>query len=121
VILHIERLKRTFKWPGVAGGHIETGDMDSRVSGQNGDRILLDFANHFFAISDSSDRNPESSEKCLLSFAGVMQNWQEAQLKKRIKTADLENLKLEFASLAEAVLSEIKGAAVCTFTGIRIL
>jgi len=119
--LRIEHLKRTFSRPGAAGGHIVACDTENRGSHRNGDRILLDFADNFFAISDSSDRNPESSAKCLLSFAGVMQDCHGEQLNKRIKTADLENLMLGLALQSEAILSGMKGNALCTFTGIRIL
>jgi serine/threonine protein phosphatase PrpC len=43
------------------------------------------------------------------------------QFNKRIKTADLEQLKSGLTLQTEAVLSGMKGNALCTFTGIRIL
>lgn len=118
--LGIDRLKHTYRWPGVASGCIAR----SRIHTQrpNGDRVLLDFANRFFALSDSSDRDPESSKRCLLSFAGIMAAWTgHPRPANGGSPADLENLRREVAAQAEALLGRMKGTAACTFTGIRIL
>ena len=113
----IERRVHSFSWPGIAGGHIE-GGRDGRP---NGDRILLDFAHRFFAVSDSSDRNPASSRKCLLSFAAAIGDRQSSHPEEEFSDSEPEALRHEFIRLSNAVLAGLKENAACTFTGIHII
>jgi len=115
----IDSHTRTFKWPGVAGARIRTGSCPLPEVKENGDCILLDFEKGFFAISDSSDRDPVFSRKFLIEFDSMLSRKSGFRLDQKRNPREIRRLRDTLSLESEKILKDVFGLGSCTFTGLH--
>jgi hypothetical protein len=86
-----------------------------------GDCILLDFVKGFFAVSDSSDRNPSFSRDFMIRFAGMLEGIPDIQSGKTCSDAEQAAIREKLEYQSELILGEMSFSRSCTFTGVLIL
>jgi len=121
-ILKIEHVPQSFKWKGVLGACIQTGAIPGQIAHPNGDCILLDFEKCFFGLSDSSDRYPLTSRKCLLELRKLLPSIEVGAMSGQPLPIHYIDRLTEFIAIkTENLLREMKGFGTCTLTAMQIL
>ena len=119
--MYIDFSQRIFKWRGIAGAWVKPGSSSCKSSVSIGDCVLLNFETGFFAISDSSDRDPGSSRRFLTRFDQMIYDSSGFSMEKRINTHDLQIVKDKLALESDIILDSVMGLSSCTFTGLVLL
>lgn len=84
----------------------------------NGDSILMDFQSGFFAVSDSSDRNPSFAGEFLLSLADIVAQIPYVGTEWTLTDRDCREIAVLLQQRANDTLQNFLSSASCTLTGI---
>lgn len=118
--MYVDSAQRIFKWRGIAGALVRPGSSSCKSSLSIGDSVLLNFQMGFFAISDSSDRDPGSSRRLLTQFDQMICDSPGISMEKRINSSDLQVVKDKLAHESDKILDSVMGLSSCTFTGLHL-
>ncbi len=113
--------RRAVRCGGFLGARLRSSSVRPHEQRGVGDCMLLDFANGFFAVSDSSDRNPSFSRRFMLRFADVLDGMPRIGTGEVFGEAERAALKREVEVRSSTVLCEMSCTESCTFTAVLIL
>ena len=113
--------RRAVRCRGFLGARLRSGSLRPQEQRGVGDGILLDFKKGFFAVSDSSDRDPSFSRKFLLRFSEALDGLDGIGSGRVFSAAGLAALKAELETRSATVLCEMSSTESCTLTGVLIL
>ena len=113
--------RRAVRCHGFLGARLRSGSLRPQEQRGVGDGILLDFKKGFFAVSDSSDRDPSFSRKFLLRFSEALDGLDGIGSGRVFSAAGLAALKAELETRSATVLCEMSSTESCTLTGVLIL
>ena len=113
--------RRAVRCHGFLGARLRSGSLRPQEQRGVGDGILLDFKKGFFAVSDSSDRDPSFSRKFLLRFSEALDRLDGVGSGRVFSAAGLAALKAELETRSATVLCEMSSTESCTLTGVLIL
>jgi hypothetical protein len=88
---------------------------------RNGDSILMDFSSGFFAVSDSSDRNPSFSRDFLMRFADMIAELPNVRIDRTLSEKECRELLTRIKQQSDEVLHDVLSSKSCTLTGMLIL
>jgi len=114
-------MRRSVRWPGIAGGRIRSGTISARDQAGMGDCILMDFRKGFFAVSDSSSRCPPASRNFLLKFAEGLEDLSSFDAARTISREAFDRIGRSILERSECLLQTIPYTESCTFTGILVV
>jgi hypothetical protein len=117
--MYVDFSQRVFKWRGIAGALVRPGSSSCGSSVSIGDCVLLNFQMGFFAISDSSDRDPGSSRRFLTQFDQMIYDTPGISMEKRINSLDLQVQRDNLERGSNRILDSVMGSSSCTFTGLH--
>ena len=115
------RRKRSIRWPGIAGARLRPGTVGRRDRTGMGDALVMDLRKGFFAVSDSSNRNPAASRDFLLKFSGALDRFRSLDSGEIFTLEDFRNIRARVIRKSEEVLKAIPYTASCTFTGVLLV
>jgi hypothetical protein len=118
--MYVDFSQRIFKWRGTAGAWVRPGSSSCKSSLSIGDCVLLNFQMGFFAISDSSDRDPGSSRRFLTQFDQMIYDSSGISMEKCINSPDLQLVKDKLERESNRMLDSVMGLSSCTFTGLHL-
>lgn len=113
--------RRAVRCGGFLGARLRSGFVGPDDPQGVGDCLLLDFGKGFFAVSDSSDRNPSSSRRFMLRFSGLLDEFPRIGTGDVIGAAERAELKAELESASSRILCGMSFTESCTFTAVLIL
>ncbi len=113
--------RRAVRCRGFLGARLRSGILRPQEQRGVGDGILLDFEKGFFAVSDSSDRDPSFSRRFLLRFSEALDGLAGIGSGRIFGEAELTALMAEVEARAATVLCEMSSTESCTLTGVLIL
>ena len=113
--------RRAVRCRGFLGARLRSGSLRPQEQRGVGDGILLDFEKGFFAVSDSSDRDPSFSRRFLLRFSEALDGLDGIGSGLVFSAAGLAALKAELEARSATVLCEMSSTESCTLTGVLIL
>ena len=100
---------------------VQAGSACAETMQGNGDCVLLDFNTCFFALSDSSDRNPAASRDLVVRFDLVFRSITEPNFGLDLPLSRMGYYKEEIARQAESLLSTIPPTSSCTLTALKFV
>ncbi len=109
----------TIKLAGLCGARLRAGDI--RNGGGVGDAILVHPAKGFFAVGDSSDREPGAARAFMTRFADFLDGFPVLSPDRKIPEDRLVGLEKEIVFGAQAMLREHPFRGTSTFTGLLLL
>jgi hypothetical protein len=117
VRLFVNRRLRSIKWPGVLGARIHAGTI-RREAGGVGDTVIADLQRGFFAIADSSDRNPVFGRHVLQHLSAFMAGFTRYASGVIHTERAIEPLLRSITLESEPMLRSLPFHGTCTFTGL---
>jgi serine/threonine protein phosphatase PrpC len=102
---------------GYYGARLRAGKRGSQI----GDAILIDPARGFFAVGDSSDREPRAARRFMLKFSELLNSITILSTKGIVPVSQLEALMSEIVERSRQILLESVSQGTTTFTGTLIL
>jgi Stage II sporulation protein E (SpoIIE) len=114
-------MRRSVRWPGIAGGRMRSGTISARDRAGMGDCILMDFRKGFFAVSDSSSRYPPASRNFLLKFAQGLEDLSSFDAARTFSQEAFDRIGRSILERSEGLLQTIPFTESCTFTGILVM
>lgn len=119
--MQIDPACRSFKWKSIVGACVKPGSPSLNSYSGLGDCLLLNFQTGFFAVSDSSDRNPCVSRRLLIQFDQMLVRTAFNSSQRLLSIGRLNSMKDEFAVESENILESAIGSSSCTITGIYLV
>jgi len=115
------RKKRSIRWPGIAGARVRAGTIGERDRTGMGDALVMDLRKGFFAVSDSSTRNPSASRNLLSKFSAALDSRRVLDPGKTLSTEVFGRIRARLIEESEEVLRTIPYTESCTFTGVLVV
>lgn len=109
-----DRSNSALKSAGYFGARLRAGKAGSQI----GDAILIDPARGFFAVGDSSDREPRAARQFMLRFSELLDHIAILSTRGSIPEDRLEPLMVEIVDRSRQILRESLSKGTTTFTGI---
>ena len=112
----VNRRLRSVKWPGLLGARISAGTI--RREAGVGDTVIADFQRGFFAIADSSDRNPVFGRQFLHHFSAFIAGLTRFGSSIIHANETIEPLLRSITLESRAMLRTLPFHGSCAFTGL---
>jgi len=115
--------ERSIRIPGLLGTRLRAGDIG--LAGKNavgmGDAVLIDLAKGFFAVGDSSDRDPRAARMFMGYFSDAMKDM--PYISSGAASADdrIDDWQHDIVSRSREVLRAFPFQGTTTFTGLLLL
>jgi hypothetical protein len=119
--LMVNRYRRAIRCPGFLGARVKEGLIGLSSSAGMGDGLLLDFPRWFFAVADSSERNPSTSREFLKMFSTMLTGIMSPSHGRVYGEKEVKALKRQLIEESDHLLRTLSFGDSCTFTGILLL
>ena len=111
---------RAVKCAGLFGARLRAGNVQNGAAGV-GDSILIDPAKGFFAVGDSSDREPRAARMFMRHFSSMLSNISVLSPDRVIADNRLDRVQRELVSRTREMLQVFPFQGTTTFTGVLLL
>lgn len=115
----INKRLRSVKWPDLLGARVHAGTI--RRSAGVGDVIMADLQKGFFAIADSSDRNPVFGRQFLEHFIAFIEDYTRFSSRVINSKETLPDMLKSIAYESEEILGSLPFHGTCAFTGLCLI
>jgi hypothetical protein len=115
----VNECSRAVKFAGLFGARLRAGNIGNGTAGV-GDSILIDPARGFFAVGDSSDREPRAARMFMRHFAGWLAGFSVLSPDSAISDDLLDGLQREIVSRSREMLRLFPFQGTSTFTGLLL-
>jgi len=112
--------RRAVKFAGLFGARLRAGNIGHGTAGV-GDSILIDLARGFFAVGDSSDREPRAARMFMSHFAGWLEDFSVLSPDRAIADDRLDGLQKEIVFRSREMLRLCPFQGTSTFTGLLFI
>lgn len=110
---------RAVKFAGIFGARLRAGNIGNGTAGV-GDSILIDPARGFFAVGDSSDREPRAARMFMRHFSDLLAEFSVLTPDSVIADNLLDGLQKEVVSRSRGMLRDFPFQGTSTFTGLLL-
>ncbi|MGZ3606551.1 MAG: SpoIIE family protein phosphatase [Syntrophales bacterium] len=110
---------KAVKFAGLFGARLRPGNIGNSTAGV-GDSILIDHARGFFAVGDSSDREPRAARMFMRKFSDLLADFSVLSPKSAISDDLLDSLQKEVVSRSCGMLRVFPFQGTSTFTGLLL-
>jgi hypothetical protein len=111
---------RAVKFAGLFGARLRPGNIGDSTAGV-GDSILIDPARGFFAVGDSSDREPRAARMFMRTFSDLLADYSALSPNSSISDDLLSGLQEEIVARSRGMLRVFPFQGTSTFTGLLLL
>jgi len=118
--LWVNECCRAVKFAGLFGARLRAGNIGHGTAGV-GDSILIDLAKGFFAVGDSSDREPRAARMFMSHFAGLLADFSVLSPDRAIPDDRLDGLQKEIVTRSREMLRLYPFQGTSTFTGLLLI
>ena len=108
------------KFAGLLGARLRPGNIGNSTAGM-GDSILIDPARGFFAVGDSSDREPRAARMFMRKFSDMLADYSALLPNPPIPDDLLDSLQKEIVLRSSGMLRVFPFQGTSTFTGLLLL
>jgi len=114
--------ERSIRLSGLLGARLRAGDIGSvgKTAAGMGDAVLIDPAKGFFAVGDSSDREPRAARMFMRHFADLLADVSVLSPDWDLSDDGLEGLQREIVSRSRELLRVFPFQGTSTFTGLLL-
>lgn len=116
----VNECSRAVKFAGLFGARLRSGNIGHSPAGV-GDTILIDLAKGFFAVGDSSDREPRAARVFMSQFSRLLADISVLSPRTVIPDDQLECLQTEIISRSSEMLRRESFRGTSTFTGLLLI